>query len=717
MTRLPARGLQPERFREPASRIAAAAAMASAGCVASAAGGLGGGDVFAEERAGRMKHRKSNKWDPRWLTRCLFPGAASTGKTQEVDDETGPTLPEVGGKPMQLLAAVAAAKADPPSAPIVGLQSPPAAADGAVAPSPAGASLPPWVAAELKASASPAVKRAAATASELDPFEFPALPSQPDHDDAPPPPPDLASLAAAGGVPVGVRPLSTASQARRQEHSRPSPPPPRPTTQQTLRQNAGASVDTTSDDDACARLLEQILQDQEQPPQPPAHRPMSRPQPHDPPPPQEPHQWQPKPQLQQPQPPRPQQQQPPPQQRQPQAQPQMPPPLPQMPSQLPQMQQMPQQQPRPQQLQARQQQRGCALNRGPLPQPQPVAQQVPPQRSQSKQSQAQKDEVRSPSRPPLPTWSPKLLSELGPEWQAREPIPLELLEEEENASPAGFGDAVADGGDLLPPLPVMDPRWVPQERQRSRPSTPPSSDAAPLPPEGEAPPAPVLRATRSYRRRAAESSLAKGRSGAALSSRPTTAGDEESMGSAALPHSRQSMRSVRSVGWREEWTPGVASSAVPAPPPLLTAERVAVGAAVSLARLGSGTSSSSAHARPPRPPADTAPLARDAMAEPDDAPSPKNFEAALQRMSEKGNAMLAMPPDLAAGKRRWASCRSASSGALGSESPTPRASPERTQGDAETAAGPSSSEGSMAPPAGNFSDLALSFAALNHDFA
>lgn len=334
------------------------------------------------------------------------------------------------------------------------------------------------------------------------------------------------------------------------------------------------------------------------------------------------------------------------------------------------------------------------------------------------------------SRPALPSWSPALLGE-GREAQAvvEEPVPVELLEERESPEAFGLdGDSVAAGvGSLLPPLPAMDGRGLaaPQEEASAGPQECVSGGAV-----GEEPPSrsepsevplqPVLRGARSYRSRAAmasEGTLAeeqeaifdweppqaeKANRGATLhaSCRLVLAGlGDETRASSTRPTSSQS---VRSCSWREEWTPGV-TPAVPAPPPMLCAERLAVATAAALPRF------QAEHRGSQRPPSGRG--AGEGKDSSGDAATGKTtweagLEAALRRISQSGNANAALPPALPR-LRRWASSSLANSMS---------GNPSRSSTPAQTGLGEAEGLGDglgSATRASEFSELALSFATID----
>lgn len=376
-------------------------------------------------------------------------------------------------------------------------------------------------------------------------------------------------------------------------------------------------------------------------------------------------------------------------------------------------------------------------------------------------SQRREQQPDPPSRPPLPQWSPQLLatiSEAPTATGADEPLPLELLEEQGLDDAEGGGDFAA----FLPPLPqiatpssatapALSASRIDAANEIERPQES-DVDAGTLL-EGER--HLVLRPVLHYRvpdrkddvrplPQKFKSCVGGGNSGVALSSRPTTAGDdgsgEESLAS-AVPPSRQSVRS-----WREEWTPGACA---PPPPPLMSAERVAIGVAASMPRMQGSSSSSSLPAahngvpRPPRPPAlpsgaaqvvePTVPVATRQVSDED------SFEAALKRLSNSRAASIAHPPPSV--ERRWAGSRPGSAAGrrgIGSGPVTPagtrpssakadgrphaRQLDEAIQGGHEADDDRPSSAGSapitMQAVGGTtmrkkFSELALSFAALD----
>lgn len=200
-------------------------------------------------------------------------------------------------------------------------------------------------------------------------------------------------------------------------------------------------------------------------------------------------------------------------------------------------------------------------------------------------------------------------------------------------------------------------------------------------------------------------------------SRPTTAGDEFCPSSASTS-AMGSRHSVRSRGWREEWTPGAGPSVpAPAPPPLLTAERVAVGAAASLARLGQHGAASAPSGRVPKPPrlqegaGASQPMADGAEAGDACLAAAADFDVALKRLSEKDFAWSARPPEQASRWRRWPG---GGAGAAGVPAPTPAPAPTPL---GVAASGGAALSGPEEPRRNRFSDLALSFAALDEDFA
>lgn len=210
-----------------------------------------------------------------------------------------------------------------------------------------------------------------------------------------------------------------------------------------------------------------------------------------------------------------------------------------------------------------------------------------------------------------------------------------------------------------------------------------------------------------------------------LSSRPTTAGESTASGL-----SRQ--QSNRSNIWREEWTPGSAPP-VP-PPPILSAERVAMAALAALPRFNAAGAQQQQHAPPPLPnqeAAATSPLAAAVRTTPQAASADGGLEAALRKMSEQAaGGYSTRPPPLAPG--RWARVNGASSeqkvGGIagrveggtptaGAQPPPPPPVPGGPSGEASatpTPAGADAVSGSRrtTPRPQEFSDLALSFAAI-----
>lgn len=182
-------------------------------------------------------------------------------------------------------------------------------------------------------------------------------------------------------------------------------------------------------------------------------------------------------------------------------------------------------------------------------------------------------------------------------------LPRELLDDADEVPSI---DATA----LLPPLPMISKRKPAESPERTEVDLPgkPSMDLWDALLEEAA--QPRLRPT-TFRRGRASAQMGDSSS----SSRPTTAGDE----SAAA--SRQSVRS--SPSWREEWTPGCQQEA--------TVPRV----------RGTGSASSSAEGRPPKPPP---------MAGASSAAEDPSFTLALKRASQSVNARSATPP---VDRRRW----------------------------------------------------------------
>lgn len=296
-----------------------------------------------------------------------------------------------------------------------------------------------------------------------------------------------------------------------------------------------------------------------------------------------------------------------------------------------------------------------------------------------------------------------------------EPLPMELQEDESGLD--AFEDA-SDINTLLPPLPAGT-RELKETAPVDGQSVGDPAAAVLKPAHLRSEPQLVLRPSRSYR--AAESSRLGTRRMArevqsptrTAASRPTTAGEDES---ATRPQSRQSTR------WREEWTPGsTAPEEPPPPPPLLSAERVALGTAAALSRFqaqgrGGGAEQRGVVARPPTVPGSSPePSAPSSARQGGGGGNPEvGFEAALRRMSESKAALLAQPPALprrASRPSRPNSAASVSAPRPPSSSPSPE--PLRERGPHGDGVG----DGNRAPAAsvtpGGFSDLAMSFAAMD----
>lgn len=336
-------------------------------------------------------------------------------------------------------------------------------------------------------------------------------------------------------------------------------------------------------------------------------------------------------------------------------------------------------------------------------------------------------EAETRSQPPLPLWSLALLGGKagGPRHLSSEPLPLELLDED--------GALAGEAGDLeglLPPLPAGSAQQPATPADAAAAAGIPAGGAAGVEPWPDAsqPPAlspkPVLRAGRSYRAAAAAAegsggsegyalvrsalprqqtaeaapSPAKGASrkaAAGVASRPTTAGDGEETTASSCTASSQP---ARGSSWREEWTPGTAPPATPPPPPLLSADRLAIGAQATLQRL----QAAELRGGPQRP----APLGRGGGGEEGEelgmSPAMRKVASeaalgeALRRLSEGAGANAALPPSLPKPRRR------AGGSSLAVPAPKGRVEAERAESKATAAA-----------PRGDFSELALSFAAID----